>query len=315
MPTTTKSGYTFNGWDTTSDCTGTKKTGSFTPTSNSTLYACFTSNLVTVTIKENGANASTTGYSVSLSTSNTSDTATKTATSSNATPSFSAVANGTYYIWSGKSSNAKTTRIYSGVSVTVNNGSATGTINYYGLTLAKGTGISAVSNGGTSTTSAVQYLYNSSSPQAIAIDATVASGYTWGTWTKSSGTAPGTFTAGTKSQSIKMGAGAVTLTASATYTATPSITVTDHDTFSYSGTGAAAYYVSKSATAPAAGSTAASSTFALDTWTTATSTGNLTLGSGETYYVYVKDAATGGAVSSNKAVTIRVFSVSSALPL
>ena len=260
-----------------------------------TLVAGWEANTPVVTIKENGSNASTTGYSVSLSTSSTSDSATKTATSSGATVSFSAVPNGTYYIWAGKSSNAKTTRIYTGVSIKVRDSSPTATINYYGLTLAKGTGISAVSG-------AASYLYkNSGTQQDIAIDATVSAGYTWSKWTKTAGTDLATFTAATKSQNVKLGAGAVTLRADTTYTSTPTITLTDHNTFSYTADGGAAYYVSTSSTAPTAGSTAASSTFALNTWTTATSTGNLTLAEGTTYYVWTKNAATGGSVSANKA--------------
>ena len=53
----------------------------------------------------------------------------------------------------------------------------------YTVTLSKGTGISAVSNGGTETTSAVKYLYG----QDASIDATVAQGFTWSKWTQTSG--------------------------------------------------------------------------------------------------------------------------------
>ena len=150
-----------------------------------------TENKVTITVKENGANASTTGYSISLSTNATSDTATFTGTTSGATIEFNNIVTGiTYYIWAGKSSNATGTRIYTGQSVVVSDNSPTAvTAQYYTLTLIKGTGISAVSGAGS-------YLYNSSNVQAIAIDATVSNGYTWSTWTKTSGTNPSTFTAG-----------------------------------------------------------------------------------------------------------------------
>ena len=86
------------------------------------------------------------------------------------------------------------------------------------------------------------------------------------------------------------------------YTSTPIISVTNHNKFAYVGTGAGAYYVSTTqSTKPVAGSTTTSSTFALDTWTTATSTGNLTLSESQTYYVWAKDMVTGGQVSSNPA--------------
>ena len=204
---------------------GSNATNSTTHTinANTTFASSATANKVTITVKENGANATTTGYKVALSTSSTSNTNTFSRDTTGATISFSTIVKDTtYYIWAGKSSNAKTTMAYSGVSFTAAaNTTQTATINYYGLTLAKGTGISAVSNGGTSTTSAVQYLYNSSAPQDIAIDATVSTGYTWSAWSKTSGTDVKTsggssFTTGTKSQNIKMGAGATTLTASAT---------------------------------------------------------------------------------------------------
>ena len=38
------------------------------------------------------------------------------------------MANGTYYVWAGKSSGSKTTTAYTGASFTVNNGSASATI-------------------------------------------------------------------------------------------------------------------------------------------------------------------------------------------
>ena len=87
-------------------------------------------------------------------------------------------------------------------------------VEVYSLTLSKGTGISAVSNGGTSTTSACYYV----SGKQVSIDATVQSGYTWSTWTKSAGTNPASAT--TKNTTVTIGAN-TTLTATAianTYT-------------------------------------------------------------------------------------------------
>ena len=76
----------------------------------------------------------------------------------------------------------------------------------------------------------------------------------------------------------------------------PIITVIDHDTFSYSSTGAEAYYVSSTITKPSAG--AAQSTFALNTWTTATSTGDLTLAGGAWYVWAETEASASGKVSA-----------------
>ena len=95
-------GYTFRGWYKEAACT-TSAGDTWTPTADATLYAKWTANTPVITIKENGVNAITTGYSVSLSTSQTEDTASYTATSAGATVSFRPVVNGTYYIWSGYS--------------------------------------------------------------------------------------------------------------------------------------------------------------------------------------------------------------------
>ncbi len=77
----------------------------------------------------------------------------------------------------------------------------------YNLSVVAGTGISAVT-GSTN---------NISASQNIAITATVATGYTWNTWTKTGTGTLSTFTAGTKNQTVTVGTvGNMTLTASAT---------------------------------------------------------------------------------------------------
>ena len=88
-----------------------------------------------------------------------------------------------------------------------------------------------------------------------------------------------------------------TFTSSATSTSAPAITVTDHNTFTYNASNVDAYYITASSTKPSAG-TNISSAFALNTWTKATSTGNLTLESGQTYYVWTEKE---GVVSSSSA--------------
>ena len=290
--TTTNSGYsraTLKHGSTAITASG----GSFNATASETVASTATANTVKITINKDGSAWDASGIKVDLYQSGSSK---KSVTvSSGSVANFSVIPNGTYDVYAGKSSGAKTTLIDTGLDVTVSGNDPTGTINYYTVTLNKGTGVSAVTGAGT-------YLYmNAGTQQDIAIDATVASGYTWKTWTKTAGTNLATYTAGTKSQSVKLGAGAVTIRADATYTATPSITRSDYNTFTYTATAGAAYYVSTSNTAPTAGTTAAQTTFALDKWTTVKNTGNLTLAEGTTYYVWVKDATTGGNVSANKA--------------
>ena len=146
----------------------------------------------------------------------------------------------------------------------------------YTVSLNKGTGISSVSGAGT-------YYYGDS----VTIDATLSSGYTWSKWS-------GTHSTTTKKYTFTMPASNVTDTANAvdsTKPNKPTISRTDFNTFSYSATdnvGVTGYYVSKSSTAPTVAAT--QSTFALNKWTTAKSTGNLSLSAG-TYYVWARDAA------------------------
>jgi hypothetical protein len=91
------------------------------------------------------------------------------------------------------------------------------------------------------------------------------------------------------------------------YSATPTITRSDYNTFTYSATGGAAYYVSNTKTAaPSAGSSAASTTAKLDGWTTSTTSPDITAAG--TYYVWVKNAKTGGQVSA-KPATITAYTI------
>lgn len=187
---------------------------SFTARTSEAIASTATANKVTITIRKDGSNWSDSGMNVALYSGTTSKYAYSVGAKSGTTVVWTGVANGTYNVYAGKDSSNKTSLIDTGLDITVSNNDQAGTINYYSLTLVNGTGISDVKNGGTSTTSAKQYLYlNSGTQQNIAIDATVSAGYTWSTWTKTSGTNPATFTAGTKSQNIRLGAGAVTLTA------------------------------------------------------------------------------------------------------
>ena len=309
------SGWNFEGWNTKADGTGTnysdgQSVKNLTATSGGVvnLYAQWTIEQSTVRIRKDNSLWSNSGIKVDLSISSTTDTATKSITATSSSITFSDLTDGTiYYIWAGKDSSNKTATIYTGASFVGGTG-ALKTINYYSVTLSIGTGISAVSNGGTNTTSAKQYLYKSSGTQQnIMIDSTVTQGYAWETWTKVSGTDPTTFNEETKSQNIRLGAGAVTLRASAVYTSAPTLSRIDYNSISYSATAGEAYFVSTSRQLNlSAGTTPASSTFALNTWTTATNTGDLNLDGVEEIYVYVKDAVTGGHVSNQSTITLVV---------
>ena len=307
----TRTGYRFAEWNTQANGNGTSyaERANYTAglaynasTFGKTIYAKWEANTITLTLKVDNGAYSNSGIKVDLYQSGESKASTT--VSSGNTATFTVVANGIYDVYAGKHSGAKTTLIDTGLDITINDNNKTGTINYYSLTLAKGTGISGINQTGYTGTNARYYLYKSSGTQQdISIDATVSSGYTWATWTKTEGTDLVTFTPGTKSQNVKMAAGKTTLTASAVQT--PQITLSDYNTFTYTAAGAVAYYVSTSNTAPSAGTSAASSTFALDTWTTATSTGNLTLSAGQTYYVWAESAVTGGVVSASSSIAVR----------
>jgi uncharacterized repeat protein (TIGR02543 family) len=120
-------------------------------------------------------------------------------------------------------------------------------------------------------------------------------GYTFNGWTGSNGT-----TAQTTVTIAKGSTGNKNYTENWTYSATPAISLSDYNTFTYSATAGAAFYVSTSSTAPTASSN--QTTFALNKWTTATNTGDLTLAEGQTYYVWAKDA--NGNISANKATIV-----------
>ena len=83
---------------------------------------------------------------------------------------------------------------------------------------------------------------------------------------------------------------------------TPKITRNDYNTFKYSATGAKSYYVSNVQTKPTVNQEeTATDKFELNKWTSATSTGNLKLEEGKTYYVWAKSDIKGGTVSESSA--------------
>ena len=231
--------------------------------------------------------------------------------------SFIDVENGTYDVYAGKHSGAKTELIDTGLDIIINNNNSIGNvINYYSLQLVKGEGIDLVNNTGYTGAKTRYYLYtNSGTQQDIAIDATVSEGYNWDNWTKTSGPDLIAFDESIKSQNIKIGAGPTVLTANAkvdkpapvaneievTNTLkqtkqTATISATD-------GVGINKYYWGTS-------SPTSSSTFTDVTSTTNFSTTKEITSAG-TYYFAVKD--TNGTMSVIKSVVIRSYAVQNLL--
>ena len=180
LPTAARAGYQFNGWYT-EPTGGTKVTSSSTigTAADHVLYAHWTANTSTITIKKDNSNwTSNNNVQVALYQGGSSKYAYSAGTKSGATITWSAVTEGTYDIYASKDANNLTTLVDTGIDVVVS-ATGTATIDYYTLTLNKGVGISAVSGAGT-------YLKN----QTANIDATVATGYTWQGWSVVSGNSP-----------------------------------------------------------------------------------------------------------------------------
>ena len=217
LPTVTKDGYTC-GWNTSSSASTIQYASgaSYTPSDKSeasiTMHAVCLVNKVTITINKNGSAWSSSGMNVALYSGTTSAYAYSTGTASGSTVTWTGVKNGTYNIYAGKNSGATSTLVDTGVDVTVSNGEtsaskSTATINYYVLTLNKGTGVSSVSGAGT-------YLSN----QTASISATVSTGYTFSSWSVGSGNTPASTASASTTVSMSK---ATTLTANAmanTYT-------------------------------------------------------------------------------------------------
>ena len=137
-----------------------------------------------------------------------------------------------------------------------------------------------------------------------AAPAITAENYTFINWNTSANGSGISYNAGDQVKAANANSTINSLYAQWDYSATPVITLVDFNTFSYSGAGAAAYYISKSSTPPTAG--VAQSGFAIDTWTTATSTDDLTLANGEVYYVFIEDANSDNAKVSTQSASINV---------
>ncbi len=219
--TFTRDGYTQDGWST-SD--GGDKVynlgGSYTANADVTLYPHWSENKSTVTLVSSPANKGTFTVGGSTVTSTQAGVAT--------TPSVTAVPIDGYHFVSWSITGGATVSSTTTNPTTVTGGGAgaaatlTATFaadDVYSLTVAAGTGISSVSG----STNDIKAGNN------IAISATVATGYTWSTWTKTAGSGTlSTFTAGTKNQTVTVGtAGDITLTASATENMS-SLTTSNH---------------------------------------------------------------------------------------
>ena len=136
LPTPTKTGYTFGGWYGEEGLSTFIGNGgaSYTPTSNVTIYAKWTANVVTITtsaatsgtfyLRVNGDSSSTT-YSATFS--------------SETSKTISGVANGTYYVWAPVTS-GNATIVKSSATVTIEDNSQTVTVTYYTISRTQGTG-------------------------------------------------------------------------------------------------------------------------------------------------------------------------------
>ena len=165
-----------------------------------TLVAKISANTATITIKKDGSAWSSSGMNVALYSGSTLKYAYSSSSVSGSTVKWSAVVDGTYNVYAGKNSGATTSLVDTGVDITVSStGSAT--INYYTLTLTKGTGIGAASGAGT-------YLSN----QTASISAQGSTGYHFTTWSVGSGNKPASTT--TASTTVSMSK-ATSLTANA----------------------------------------------------------------------------------------------------
>ena len=132
-------GYTFAGWNTKADGTGTAyldgaSVSNLATTGTVTLYAQWTINTVTIGLQKDGSSYSNSGIKVTLydGTTETSFTGT---ISSGSTITFSKVPAKTYNIYVGKDTNHKTTMIDSNVDVVVNSSSTSQTVKFYTLTI------------------------------------------------------------------------------------------------------------------------------------------------------------------------------------
>jgi hypothetical protein len=207
LSATAASGYTFSSWSKTA---GTLSSTTSNPTTftigagNATVTANFTANTYALTVNKGTGISAVTGAGNKAYKSVNAITAT--ASTGYTFKNWTSNNGGTF-----ANANAASTSFTMPVGATTITANAT--INTYTLTVAKGTGISAVTGGG-------NVNYNSSN----AITATVSTGYTFSKWTSNNG---GTFNnANAASTSFTMPAGAATVTASATintYTLTTTV--------------------------------------------------------------------------------------------
>lgn len=192
IPVDGREGYTFTGWNTKTNGTGiafvyANSTEAISLSSVKslvdvngylTLYAQFSANTVTINLKKNNADwttAKTDGVSMKLV--NEADTTKEypfTIADGNSSFKVSAIPNGTYVVYmpTVKGGTVTSTKTYFGT-ITINNNSISKDLDYYSVTVNKGTGIASV-NGG------IGWIVKGGSRN---ISRTLTSGYTWVNWT------------------------------------------------------------------------------------------------------------------------------------
>ena len=133
------SGYTFAGWNTKADGSGTAYLNGASVTNLATsgtvtLYAQWTINTVTIGLQKDGSAYSNSGIKVTLYDGTTATSFTSTI-SSGSTATFTKVPAKTYNIYVGEDTNHKTTMVDSNVDVVVNSSSTSQTVKFYTLTI------------------------------------------------------------------------------------------------------------------------------------------------------------------------------------
>ena len=305
-----KVGYTFGGYYTSTGGSGTQMidangylTSSFTTTTynaNTTWYAKWTANTVVVNINKDGAAYSNSSMTVTLYNGTTATSYTSSVTSGSAA-TLTAVPAGNYNVYIGKDSNHKTTMVDSGVDASVTTGTTAGgsttvTVNYQTLTM-KGTQVSNLTVNSSTITSGGTVVVAKS--VAHAISGTVNPGFTFASWTVTTGATVASSTTLSTNATLTS---AATITAVALDQTNPTSNINTTNTLNQTSQtvtlscedlgGVAGYYFGSS-------SPTASSSYTATSGTSATVSQTVT--SAGTFYLGCKDAA--GNISSSS-VTI-----------
>ncbi len=227
----TRDGYTFGGYYSASTCSGNVVTSiGATETGNKTFYAKWNANSASVTIKKDGSNwtSSNPGINVALfsGTSSAYTYSTATVSTNKETVTWTTGVNGvtlaagTYNIYISKDANHLDTLVDSGFDLVVTT-DASKVVNYYTLTMT-GTNVSSLKLNSTTVEDGGSVPVAGGVAQAI--NGTVGSGFTFSTWSKTSGNA--SFSAATSLSTNVTVSAASTINATAAASSTNKVTLT-----------------------------------------------------------------------------------------